>query len=123
MALDQEPAGLSRVHRYESKCILPLQDSVAEQSNGLGTALYKTLAVTRLGGGNLSFKPFPDLSTYACQIWLQSDGRVEKKGGYRQTHTQTDRQRDAAALYSKIPLPFFTKHEHLYQTFVQFKWV
>ena len=27
------------------------------------------------------------------QIWLRSDGRVEKKGGYRQTDRQTDRQR------------------------------
>ena len=31
---------------------------------------------------------FPDQSAYACQIWLQSDGRVEKKGGV-QTDTHT----------------------------------
>ena len=31
-----------------------------------------------------------------CQIWLRSDGRVEKNGG-----VQTDRQRDTAALYSR----------------------
>ena len=29
-----------------------------------------------------------------CQIWLRSDGRVERGGG-------TDRQRDTAALYSR----------------------
>ena len=28
-----------------------------------------------------------------CQIWLRSDGRVEKNWGYRQTDRQTDRQR------------------------------
>ena len=33
--------------------------------------------------------PYPNV----CQIWLRSDGRVEKGGG------QTDTQRDAAALY------------------------
>ena len=37
------------------------------------------------------------LSEYVCQIWLRSDGRVEKGDGY----TQTDRQRDTAALYSR----------------------
>ena len=35
-----------------------------------------------------------------CQIWLRSDGRVERGGGIdRQTARQTDRQRDTAALY------------------------
>ena len=29
---------------------------------------------------------------YACQIWLQSDGRVKKRGGTdRQTHIQRDK--------------------------------
>ena len=34
-----------------------------------------------------------------CQTWLQSDGRVEKKGG-KNTHTdrQTDRQTDKGML-------------------------
>ena len=36
----------------------------------------------------------PYLPEHVCQIWLRSDGRVEKKGGgYRQTDRQTDRQR------------------------------
>ena len=35
-----------------------------------------------------------------CQIWLRSDGRVEKRVGV-QTDIQTDRQRDPAALYSR----------------------
>ena len=26
------------------------------------------------------------INLHACQIWLQSDGRVEKKGGHIQTH-------------------------------------
>ena len=39
---------------------------------------------------------------HACQIWLLSDGRVEKKGGgYRQTHAHAHTQRDTAALYSR----------------------
>ena len=33
-----------------------------------------------------------------CQIWLRSDGRVEKKGGYRQADRQTN---ISAALYSR----------------------
>ena len=37
-----------------------------------------------------------------CQIWLWSDGRVEKRGGGVQTDRQTDRQREAAALYNRI---------------------
>ena len=32
-------------------------------------------------------KLFPDQSAHACQIWLQSDGRVEKKRGGVQTDT------------------------------------
>ena len=49
-------------------------------------------------GGSIFFRlePVPYLSEYVCQIWLRSDGRVEK-GGY----TQTDRQMDTAALYSR----------------------
>ena len=35
----------------------------------------------------------PYLPEHVCQIWLQSDGRVEKKGGGVQTHRQADRQR------------------------------
>ena len=31
-----------------------------------------------------------------CQIWLRSDGRVDKKRG-----VQTDRQRETAALYNR----------------------
>ena len=27
-----------------------------------------------------------------CHIWLRSDGRVEKKGWYRQTDRQTDKE-------------------------------
>ena len=27
----------------------------------------------------------PYLSEYVCNIWLRSDGRVERKGGYRHT--------------------------------------
>ena len=45
-----------------------------------------------------SWEWVPYLPEYVCQIWLRSDGRVEKKrGGYR----QTDRQRETAALYSR----------------------
>ena len=36
------------------------------------------------GSNFVGFEWFPDQSAHACQIWLQSDGRVEK-GGYRQT--------------------------------------
>ena len=35
MAADKEAAGLSRVHMYESKCILPLRD------NGKKNTFYK----------------------------------------------------------------------------------
>ena len=35
----------------------------------------------------------PYLPEHVGQIWLRSDGRVEKKGGYRQTDRQADRQR------------------------------
>ena len=34
---------------------------------------------------------------YVCQIWLQSDGRVEKKGVYRQTRIHARTHRDTAA--------------------------
>ena len=40
------------------------------------------------------------LPEYVCQIWLRSDGRVEKR--WVQTHRQTARQRDAACLYSRF---------------------
>ena len=40
------------------------------------------------GGAFFWFEPFPDLSTYACQIWSRSDSRVRKSGD-RQTHTHT----------------------------------
>ena len=79
---------------------------------------------------------FPDQSAYACQIWLQSDGRVEKRG------VQTDRRMHArthtkghchisvaffypSSLFKAIKLPFvckikiqksifFYKHGHLH---------
>ena len=48
------------------------------------------------------WEPVPYLSENVCQIWLRSDGRVEKGwGGGVQTDRQTDRQRDTAALYSR----------------------
>ena len=47
----------------------------------------------------------PYLSEYVCQIWLRSNDRVEKKGV--QTDRQTDRQRDTAALYSRLLLFVF----------------
>ena len=37
-------------------------------------------------------EPVLYLSEYVCQIWLRSDGRVEKRGG------GTDRQRDKGTL-------------------------
>ena len=37
------------------------------------------------GGSNcLGSNDFAYQSAYTCEIWLQSDGRVEKKWGYRQ---------------------------------------
>ena len=44
-------------------------------------------------GGSIFFRsePVPYLSEYVCQIWLQSDGRVAKKGGYRQTDRQSEK--------------------------------
>ena len=38
------------------------------------------------------YEPFADLSAYACQIWSQSDGRVENRGIQTDTHTQTKGQ-------------------------------
>ena len=35
------------------------------------------------------WEPVPYLSEYVCQIWLRSDGRVENRGGYRQTNKGT----------------------------------
>ena len=37
------------------------------------------------GANCFRFEPFPYLSEYVCHIWWRSDGRVGKKGGYRQT--------------------------------------
>ena len=57
-----------------------------------------------------------------CQIWLRSDGRVEKKEG-----VQTDRQRDTAALYlvdnfslPLCPIPHFHISHAMHLVFTVF---
>ena len=45
---------------------------------------------TPLGGSNFfSWEWVSYLPEHVCQIWLRSDGLVEKKGGYRQTDKGT----------------------------------
>ena len=46
-----------------------------------------------------SWEWVPYLPEYVCQILLRSDGSVERGGG---TDRPTDRQRDTAALYSRL---------------------
>ena len=51
------------------------------------------------------FEQFPDLSTYACQIWSRSDGRVKKESGLKSRLVQTDKGMplpivDSIVLYS-----------------------
>ena len=65
------------------------------------------------GGSNLfRFECFPDQSAHACQLWLQSEGSVERRGGgYIHTDRQTDRQTYIADLYSRRL--WAQQHEHL----------
>ena len=45
------------------------------------------------GSNFFSSEWVPYLPEHVGQTWLRSDGRVEKRGGDRQTDRQTDRQR------------------------------
>ena len=52
-------------------------------------------AFRAIRGANLfRCESVPYLSEYVCTIWLRSDGRVERKRGYRHTDSWHEWERD-----------------------------
>ena len=64
-----------------------------------------------------SWEWVPYLPEYVCQIWLRSDGRVEKKGG---TDRQTDKR--TLQLYIVLRLPNIGASEHQLQDSTKAIW-